>query len=311
MEQPSLSHRYQATAFAELDEIIRDQKVWGFFKKSISDGYAANAGDHIIAMNKLLDRAFDYVETSIKNGAKSGEIFKGLNEDIFRSGDKNFWFTKLYSNFKRNVKPNGVLNLYGGHLHGPRVLNIGCGDGIYSRILFDRGYKVTMADVIDFRDPSARDLPFQLMTQADLPFPDLFADTTLVMSVLHHVDPGEVIPLLQEVRRVSQRVIVEEESYGIKENLNEFKQQIESDPRLREFIEMPVADQIKYMKLLDYFSNVVIMNISGMNFPFGYRTINEWRKIFASVDFEVEKTILIGFGRFHRTGRVAFILKRI
>jgi len=71
---------------------------------------------------------------------------------------------------------------------------------------------------------------------------------------------------------------------------------------------MPIEEQIQYMKLLDYFSNVVVMRVPDMNFPFGYKTINQWRELFLKIGFTSVETVLIGFGRFHRTGRVAFIL---
>jgi 2-polyprenyl-3-methyl-5-hydroxy-6-metoxy-1,4-benzoquinol methylase len=294
----------------QINKVLRNKPIYNFFKKTITDGYLDNANGHKSEMERLLKEAFSYIEKSIDEGTDINEVIKTLSDEIFKTNDSNFWFTNLYSTFKKEIKPIGILNLYEEYLVGKKILNVGCGDGIYSKFFAEHGYEVSMTDVMDFRDKSTYTIPFRQMTiPRIIPYEDKSVDTTVILSVLHHANVEDVEHILREAKRVSKkRIIVEEESFGIQENESEFEEKIESDKRLKEFIAKSDDEQIQYMKLLDYFSNVVIMRVPDMNFPFGYKTINQWRQLFSKAGFKTVKTILIGFGRFHRTGRVAFIL---
>jgi ubiquinone/menaquinone biosynthesis C-methylase UbiE len=294
----------------EIGEIIKKKEIYNFFKETIFDGYLDNSNGHTKEMELLLKKVFDYIEQRTSQGTDISRVVRTLSDEIFKTNDPDFWFTRLYSTFKKEIKPVGIINSYKNFIKGNKILNVGCGDGIYSKFFVEQGYDVSMTDVIDFRDASTYKIPFRQMKNTKvIPFDDKCVGTTIILSVLHHINAEDIETILKEAKRVSKkRVIVEEESFGIQENKNEFAAKIDSDKRLKEFIAKPIEEQIQYMKLLDYFSNVVIMRVPNMNFPFGYKTINEWRKLFSELGFLTVETILIGFGRFHRTGRVAFIL---
>ena len=85
---------------------------------------------------------------------------------------------------------------------GPRVLNIGAGQGSFSRLLEQRGFSVTSTDISEsaVRVLRARvDGDVQLADVCDLPFADSSFDAAVLGEVLEHVRDDHAA--LVEVRR--------------------------------------------------------------------------------------------------------------
>jgi SAM-dependent methyltransferase len=91
---------------------------------------------------------------------------------------------------------------------GPKVLDVGCGLGGYSRALTQRGFECYGLDVVDEYVEVAR----RLGVRADrydgdrLPLDDRSVDTVILLEVLEHLeDPGH---LLREAARVTTRNVL-------------------------------------------------------------------------------------------------------
>lgn len=87
-----------------------------------------------------------------------------------------------------------------------RILDVGCGNGIFTRRLAGWGASVIG---IDFSRPLLAHNPHSMRVCGDattLPFPDNSFDVVFEANVLHHVDGRE--RLIREMRRVSRRHVV-------------------------------------------------------------------------------------------------------
>jgi SAM-dependent methyltransferase len=91
---------------------------------------------------------------------------------------------------------------------GPRVLDLGCGLGGYSKALGERGFDVTGLDVVPEYVERARSLGViaDLYDGDRIPLEDDAVDTVILFEVIEHLeDPAR---LLREARRVARRNVL-------------------------------------------------------------------------------------------------------
>lgn len=85
-----------------------------------------------------------------------------------------------------------------GQGHGRTVLDLGCGDGYWSKRLAKRGWQVTSADGFDTRHPTAHQINFE----ESLPFVDNQFDLIWCSEVIEHIK--DVEQLVSEMRRITK-----------------------------------------------------------------------------------------------------------
>lgn len=280
--------------------------VLDFASATLTEAYCTAAPDHEQPMRALMDAAFALLRTTAADPARFATALHTLSNDWFAPGGSQPWFKAVYLDYKQCIKPPVRYARLGPHLRGQAVLDFGCGNGLTALILAQNGWQVQLADVLDYRSPAARGLPFTpLGAETHLPSPDNAFDTALVFAVLHHVQPAALLPLVGELRRVSRRVIVEEDSYGIPPG-----QPVPADARLAAFMALPLETQRQVIMLIDYFGNILNQGIGEMDMPFGFRPVGEWQALFAAQGFTVTQTIVQGFqrGLFNQTCHVWFVL---
>ncbi len=92
--------------------------------------------------------------------------------------------------------------------HGKSILDYGCGDGNYSILMHNMGFKVTGIDVssnaIDIAEKScnAESLTFYVADSVPERFPKNSFDTVIMLNVLHCLSNLKRAELLEQVRRV-------------------------------------------------------------------------------------------------------------
>ena len=90
----------------------------------------------------------------------------------------------------------------------PRLLDLGCGLGGYSKVLASSGFEVLAFDVVPEYVERARSLGVaaELYDGQRLPLPDDAVDTVILLEVIEHLeDPAS---LLREARRVAARNVL-------------------------------------------------------------------------------------------------------
>ncbi|MEX2589857.1 MAG: methyltransferase domain-containing protein, partial [Chitinophagales bacterium] len=95
-------------------------------------------------------------------------------------------------------------------IKGPKVLDIGCGNGGFSLKLMQEGFDVTPLDI---QDKSAFEQIKPLVFDGkNLPFEDNTFDTALLITVLHHTTAQK--ELISEALRAARQVLIMEDVYG-------------------------------------------------------------------------------------------------
>ncbi len=89
---------------------------------------------------------------------------------------------------------------------GDKIIDLGAGTGIYTKLLKDKGYDVQPVDIKDYSYYS--DIGMCLYDGEHLPFKNNEFDICLLRSVLHHAPAPEVV--LKEAVRVSRKLIIHE-----------------------------------------------------------------------------------------------------
>jgi SAM-dependent methyltransferase len=92
-------------------------------------------------------------------------------------------------------------------LIGERILDLGCGSGIFGKKIKEKFEKEVVG--IDIVDKRVAEIPFKIYDGKQIPFPKDYFDLVIISFVLHHTqDP---VSLLKEAKRVGKRIIVFED----------------------------------------------------------------------------------------------------
>ncbi len=302
---------YEAVKGEHFSDLLSNPQVFDFSRRMITESYVACVPGHEEEMRALLERAFALLAAARNDEERLQESVALLIDEVFRKEDADFWFNRLYLQYKRDFKPHKRFRELRPWLRGKRVLDLGCGSGRLSLQLAEGGYEPALTDVLDYRAPEARHLPFARMEQPRrIPYADGAFDSAVVMAVLHHVTPQNLLPLLQELRRVARRVVVEEDSFQLPADLEGLDERLAQEAQLRAFVALPPEDQLRYTMFLDYFANAVTQGLPQMETPFDFKTVEEWQSLFVEQGFTVRRTLLQGFqkGHFNRACHVWFVL---
>ncbi len=302
---------YEAIKAERFSDLLSNPKVFDFSRRMITESYVACVPGHEEKMQTLLERAFALLAAVQGDEERLQKSVALLIDGVFRKEDADFWFNRLYLQYKRDFKPRKRFRQLRPWLRGKRLLDLGCGSGRLSLQLAEGGYEPALTDVLDYRAPEAQRLPFAWMEQPQrIPYADGAFDSAVVMAVLHHVAPQNLLPLLQELRRVARRVIVEEDSFELPADLEGLDERLAQDAQLRAFVALPPEDQLRYTMFLDYFANAITQGLPQMETPFDFKTVGEWQSLFEEQGFTVRQTLLQGFqkGQFNRACHVWFVL---
>jgi len=147
---------------------------------------------------------------------------------------------------------------------GPRVLDLGAGEGWVAAVLARRGFATCGADVGPFaRTP----IPYVVYDGTRLPFDDASFETTLLLLTLHHCEKPETV-LDEAIRVTGSRLIVTESV--VRNRLDRF-----------------------WLDRLDGRFNR-LRHGGLMPAPLGFRGAEDWRRLFASRGLTLTATRRLG-----------------
>jgi ubiquinone/menaquinone biosynthesis C-methylase UbiE len=116
----------------------------------------------------------------------------------------SFW--KVFKPFYELAAEKMVKEIEG-FLIGEKILDLGCGSGIFGKKIEERLKKKVVG--IDIVDKRVFKIPFKIYNGKIIPFSKDCFDVVIVAFVLHHTkDP---ISILKEAKRVGKRIIIFED----------------------------------------------------------------------------------------------------
>ena len=159
----------QDFALRTVAEALRVPTVVDFVRASVKAGYLEFFGDYSAEVCRMVDHAFDELSNSQSDAVEPDRLVEAtsaLLHDTFRKSDPSFWFNRIYHHYKTQLKPEADFQRLQKLLPGEKILDYGCGSGYLDVRLERGGYKVFTTDVLDYRYPEARHLPFVQMASA-------------------------------------------------------------------------------------------------------------------------------------------------
>jgi len=143
---------------------------------------------------------------------------------------------------------------------GEKILDIGAGGGwLGKKIQKRKNAVVTLLDVINFNQTN---LKIVLYDGKNIPFPDNYFDTSLLIFALHHCNYP--LKVLEEAKRVTREKII-----------------------IIEDIPTSFINKI-FLYLWDIWTNLPsLVKPPGENITFNFKTIPEWQKIFQNFQLKI------------------------
>jgi SAM-dependent methyltransferase len=295
---------------------LRTPAVAEFVRTSVKAGYLEFFGAYSGDVCRMVDRSFDELSLSQSGGVNLGrlvEVTSALLRDTFRKSDPAFWFNRIYHQYKTQTKPEADFQRLQSLLPGKRVLDYGCGSGYLAARLARGGYTIFTTDVLDYRYPEARHLPFvQMATPVDIAYPDDSVDVALVLAVLHHINPDDLPRVIRRLRKVAPYALIKEDTYGLPNHGEGLAESLRTQPLLRAFTGMTPDAQVQVLVLIDFFANAIAQGIPEMNMPFEFKTLTGWEQVLLQNGFRVKRTVVAGFepGLMHKSCHVWLVCER-
>lgn len=174
----------------------------------------------------------------------------------FKVFKKNNFLKKIFVACTKYSNGSSIFNeLKENFRKSDKILSLGCGTCLLDECAILQGYNVLSMDIYD---GSLTDLVIPIVYDGKrIPVENKTSDVTLLLSVLHHVKHQN--ELLKEVKRVSKKVIIQEDL---------------GSGKIRN-------------KLYSIFDNLINLDFSiqGNN----YHSLDEWKDIFKRNGFNLKK----------------------
>lgn len=282
---------------AALFEALNDASAVNFVQSTLLESYSCFFPLNVEEVQNKIRLAFKLLLPAGKE--KDITLLKKatqtIHKNIFFNGDKNYWFSLLYRNYKIATRSRVDFETIAPYIKG-KVLDFGSNGGYYALELSSKGYDVETTDVLDCRDESAKHIPFIKMEKPNkVPFKKNSFDTVIVKTVFHHIDNRYLIDVLKSLRNISHRIIIKEDIFGVKEEDFLESDILEKDVFLREYIALGERGQFNALALVDYFGNIIAHGIDNMDLPFNFKKIDGWKALLSSAGFKVNKIKWYGF----------------
>jgi len=273
---------------------LKDKDVVSFVRESLLASYTSFFPLYEKEVKIKLKLAFSLLEKSVEKKQLLSAIHK-IHEEIFENKKKNSWFSVLYRNYKMQTRSKVDYRYVAKYIRG-KVLDFGSNGGYYALELKRQGFDVYTTDVLDCRDESAKILPFIKMHRPnEIPAAFNKFDTTIIKTVLHHIEDKNLLPILGHLRGISKRLVIKEDIFNVTSDDFLENNLLEKDQFLSDYIRLGKDKQYLALVLADFFGNVLAHGISDMELPFNFKTLNEWKTLLSSVGFRTTKVIWYGF----------------
>ncbi|MBP6993779.1 class I SAM-dependent methyltransferase [Candidatus Woesebacteria bacterium] len=270
---------------------LRNKKVVRLLRCAIYSSYGACLGSESEKILSVTDIIIDRLVLSQK--AKMNTVtLKKVSVSARARLILNTKYKKLYGHYKREDKPQYEFSQIKKYLRGNKIMDFGCGDGLFATYISRKGYDVSGTDTKDYRVDAAKNIHFlPLKDYISPPSHTQLFDTTIIKSVLHHIDARKIESTIRSiVRNTSKRVLIKEDV--ILELFDE--QPLLRDPKnnlLEQYFRFSHTEKLQFLALMDFFGNYITQGLSFIEFPFAFRTVGGWGRIFKKTSLTISKVI--------------------
>lgn len=242
---------------------------------------------------------------------------------------EHFWFSEYdeaYKQYKQTDKLPQRDRMLFPFIVGESLVDIGCGGGDQVANFKREHPELKNAagiDILDWKTPGL-DIDYHVIDflKPGSASPEKY-ETGLLLAVLHHVgaDVAEIMTFMKGVSTaVSKRLIVEEDVLMGEDDLalkvpgvDEIAKLRAVQPFLDEYLRLDISTQQAFATLIDFLGNSLSVSVPQMAFPFGFRTMTEWKRIFEASGFYLNRVKVLGFqpGNFNQQCHVLFVLDKM
>ena len=215
-----------------------------------------------------------------------------LSKKIYRNKD-NHQFFKTYSEYKSSLKPAYYYSVVSQNIIGNKVLDFGSGKGYLSKKFLEHKFTITSTDILNYSEVDSKQIPFIKLSSIDNISSRIHEiDTTIALTVLHHIAENQLSTVLRSLSKVTKRLIIIEDIVNPEFFNNE--QGSQSFP-MNEFLKLSPESRLNAVIITDFYGNVVTQNLRSMNLPFSFKTMEAWIEILTQNGFTVSSSEEIGF----------------
>ncbi|MFA5137107.1 MAG: class I SAM-dependent methyltransferase [Patescibacteria group bacterium] len=287
------------TTEEKLTRALKSNEVVRFVTDVFIESYQRHFYPHTKEIVLMIETAISLLQIELTQKKKEGQslitISNYINEHIFKTSNKSFWFSRIYSHYKKTIRSKLEYEQIKPYLIGKLILDFGSGIGALALELKKRKYTLFTTDVLDYRIKEAKKIPFKKMKSPTiLSYKNDFFDVATVKSVLHHIDKEYLFAVLKELRRVAKRLIIEESVYFTKEN-TQVNDLIQKQPAFDSFISLGSNKQQLALLLIDFITNALAFGKPDMNLPFEFMCIEDWNVVLQKNGFSIRKIDILGF----------------
>jgi len=242
-----------------------------------------------------------------------------------------FWFEEFnlaYKRYKHEHKLKIKAEQLAPYLSGDTYCDIGCGGGdlvAYLKNYYPHFREYTGIDVLDWRTDGLKNkINFQLLdfSKSNARSTQQY-DMATCIAVLHHIGHTNeslqhFLTNVQSAISKNGRLLIEEDVILPADELaqnNGFESHVkllaENQSLFAEYLAMTREEQKSVLTIIDLLANSLVVGVPNMAFPFGFRSIEEWKVIFINSGYTIENVIIHGFtkGMFNCSSHVFFILR--
>ncbi len=288
-----------ASSKSTIISALSNRTAVGFVKSVLKSSYGHFFAGHRQEAQRMVEEAFRILLSSLDSGNRVEGLRQAVvkvNGTVFRKGEPSFWFNILHRHYKTHTRSLVDYRCISPFISGKKVLDFGSNGGYFALELEKHGYEVITTDVMDYRDASAKHLPFRKMDSSTvIPYENNAADTAIVKTVFHHIDPSDMEKIMGELNRVAARIIVKEDMYGVDAATPGIAPLLGSQPELRQYVQLSAEDQYDFLVLIDFFGNIVAHGLIDMHLAFNFHRIGSWKEYFGSHGYKVQNVQFYGF----------------
>ncbi len=273
-------------------DALRNRDTVQFFTYVLESSYSTHFLD--AKGIRVLNAALELLIQSQKPSASISRLRNvGMycHDRIYRNKE-NTWLMKRYATYKSKLKVEHNYQAIKRWIHGKSVLDFGSGDGYFAHHLCQKGYNVWGTDVQDYRSLHVKDFPLislPVFSRANA-ISDRF-DTTVVNSVLHHIEKRSIDTTLCEIHKhTKKRIIIKEDIYLTEHEFTSLGIRRMSD-LTRAYMNLSNSQRMQFLALMDFYGNYVVQGIFSMNLPLQFYSLDQWRPLLEKHKIIVRHTV--------------------